>query len=177
MGITGYAAYNQIKSAAPELNGLWSFAEIPGTVQEDGTINNSETSAVTGCIMLKSAREKGIEEAASTFLKWWVNSETQAEYARELEATLGVAARYAPANRNAFETLGWTTEESEVIKNQWNSVTVMNEVPGNYVLKRALTSAFRSVVNGNNSARRALTIYNKDINDEITRKRKEFGLE
>lgn len=177
LGLTSYTTYNQIKSAAPELNGLWSFAEIPGTVQEDGTINNSETSVVTGCIMLKSAREKGIEEAASTFLKWWVSSETQAEYARELEATLGVAARYAPANTKAFETLGWTIEESEVIKNQWKSVTVMNEVPGNYVLKRALTSAFRSVVNGDNSARRALTIYNKDINDEITRKRKEFGLE
>ena len=177
LSIQNYASYNQIKSAAPELNGLWTIAPIPGTVQKDGSINNSETSVVTGCIMLKSAQKKGIEEAASTFLSWWVDSETQAEYARELEATLGVAARYAPANKLAFETLGWTAEESAVIKSQWKSVTVMNEIPGNYVLKRSLTSAFRAVIAGKNSARRSLTIYNKDINDEIKRKRKEFGLE
>ncbi len=177
LSIQNYASYNQIKSAAPELNGLWTIAPIPGTVQKNGSINNSETSVVTGCIMLKSAQKKGIEEAASTFLSWWVDSETQAEYARELEATLGVAARYAPANKLAFETLGWTAEESAVIKSQWKSVTVMNEIPGNYVLKRSLTSAFRAVIAGKNSARRSLTIYNKDINDEIKRKRKEFGLE
>ena len=177
LSLQNYASYNQIKSAAPELNGLWTIAPVPGTLQKDGSINNSETSVVTGCIMLKSARTKGIEEAASTFLSWWVDSETQAEYARELEATLGVAARYAPANKIAFDTLGWTAEESAIIKDQWKSVTVMNEIPGNYVLKRSLTSAFRAVISGKNSARRSLTIYNKDINDEIARKRKEFGLE
>ncbi len=53
----------------------------------------------------------------------------------------------------------------------------MNEVPGNYLLKRSITSAFRSVMSGKNAARRALTIYNKDINDEIARKRQEFGLD
>ncbi len=172
-----YSAYNQVKSAAPELNGLWSFAPIPGTVQDDGTVNISENSAVTGCIMLKSAQTKGIEDAASTFLSWWVSADTQAEYARELEATLGVAARYTPANIKAFDALGWTDGEAAIIKEQWDSVTVMNEVPGNYLLKRSLTSAFRSVMSGKNAARRALTIYNKDINDEIARKRKEFGLE
>lgn len=177
LSIQPYTAYNQIKTAAPELNGLWTIATIPGTKQDDGSVNISETSVVTGCILLKSARTKGIEEAASTFMSWWVSAETQAEYARELEATLGVAARYSPANINAFDTLGWTTDEAAVIKKQWESVTVMNEVPGNYLLKRSITSAFRSVMSGKNAARRALTIYNKDINDEIARKRKEFGLD
>ena len=177
LAIQAYTAYNQIKTAAPELNGLWTMAEIPGTLQKDGTINNLETSVVTGCIMLKSSQTKGLEDEASTFLSWWVSAETQAEYARELEATLGVAARYHPANIKAFDTLGWTNEEAAILKSQWDNVTVMNEIPGNYVLKRSITSAFRKVIAGNSDTRRALTIYNKDINDEITRKRKEFGLE
>lgn len=177
LSINLYTAYNQLKVAAPELNGLWSIAPIPGTKQEDGSIDISETSIVTGCILLKSAEKKGIRDAASTFLSWWVSADTQAEYARELEATLGVAARYHPANKEAFKSLGWTDKEAEIITEQWSQVTVMNEIPGNYVLKRSLTSAFRNVIAGKNSARRALTIYNTDINDEITRKRKEFGLE
>ncbi len=177
LSIQLYPAYNQLKTAAPELNGLWSIAPIPGTVKEDGTIDISETSVVTGCILLKAAEKKGITEAASIFLSWWASAETQAAYARELEATLGVAARYHPANMEAFKSLAWTDEEAAVITKQWESVTVMNEIPGNYVLKRSLTSAFRNVIADKNSARRALTIYNTAINDEITRKRKEFGLE
>ena len=182
LALQNYTSYNQVKTAAPELNGLWTFAPIPGTErinEETGEkyIDISETSVVTGCIMLKSAQEKGIEEAASIFLKWWASHETQSEYARELEATLGVAARYAPANKITFDTLGWTDAEAEIIRTQRAEVTVMNEIPGNYILKRSLTSAFRSVINGENTARRALTIYNVDINDEIKRKRIEFGLE
>ncbi len=182
LAIQNYTSYNQVKTAAPELNGLWTFAPIPGTERVDEEtgetyIDISETSVVTGCIMLKSAQEKGIEEAASIFLKWWASHEVQAEYARELEATLGVAARYAPANKIAFDTLGWTDAEADIIRTQRAEVTVMNEIPGNYILKRSLTSAFRSVINGENTARRALTIYNVDINDEIKRKRTEFGLE
>lgn len=177
LSIQMYTAYNQLKTAAPELNGLWTIAPIPGTVQEDGSIDISETSIVTGCILLKAAEKKGITEAASIFLSWWASADTQAAYARELEATLGIAARYHPANKEAFKSLAWTDEEAAVITEQWKSVTVMNEIPGNYVLKRSITSAFRNVISGKNTARRALTIYNTDINDEITRKRKEFGLE
>ena len=177
LAIQSYGSYNQVKAAAPELNGLWTIAQIPGTVQEDGSIDHSDSSVITGCIMLKSAQKKGIEEEASVFLKWWVSSETQSAFARELEATLGIAARYDPANINTFETIGWTADEAEVIKSQWKSVTALNQIPGNYVVSRSLTSAFRSVVSGENKARRALTIYNKDMNDEITRKRIEFGLE
>ncbi len=177
LSIQMYTAYNQLKTAAPELNGLWSIAPIPGTVQKDGSINNLETSVVTGCILLKAAEKKGITEAASIFLSWWASADTQAAYARELEATLGIAARYHPANKEAFKSLAWTDEEAEVITKQWENVTVMNEIPGNYVLKRSLTSAFRNVIAGKNAARRALTIYNTAINDEIKRKRKEFGLE
>jgi len=177
LALQAYTGYNQLKTAAPELNGLWTIAPIPGTKQADGSINICETSTVTGCMMLKSARTKGIEEAASVFLSWWVSAETQAEYARELEATLGVAARYNPANKVAFEALGWTEDEAAVITEQWDAVTVMPEIPGNYLLKRSITSAFRSVMAGKNRPRRALTIYNTSINEEIMRKRVEFGIE
>jgi hypothetical protein len=41
VGITDFAGYMQFLSAAPELNGRWELAPIPGRLKEDGTIDRS----------------------------------------------------------------------------------------------------------------------------------------
>lgn len=89
---------------------------------------------------------------------------------------MGVAARYTPANTEAFEKLGWSGKESAEIKEQWKWVTATEQIPGSYYINRALTAAFRMTVDEDLKARRQLLISNQDINDEITRKRSEFGL-
>ena len=33
-----YTFYANLQAAAPEIKGQWSFAQVPGTVKEDGTI-------------------------------------------------------------------------------------------------------------------------------------------
>ena len=50
------------------------------------------------------------------------------------------------------------------------------EVPGGYVIGRYLDNAFRQVVYNNKPARDVLVDYNRLINEEIERKRIEFGL-
>lgn len=176
MAIEAYSAYNQLTAAAPELNGLWSFAPIPGTVGEDGTVNRSAVGTVTGCIMLKSAEKKGIENQAWEFISWWTGEEAQSYYANMLESVLGVLGRYTPANHKAFEQMRWSSEEAALIDRQWESVVCVPEIPGGYYVNRSLTSALRTAISQNSSSRRELALYNRDINNEITRKRKEFGL-
>lgn len=174
MGIMTYTMYNQLTSAAPELRGLWAMAPIPGTVQEDGRIRRSETASGTGAVMLNSCREK---KAAWEFLKWWVSGETQTSYATELEASLGVAARCDTANIEAFSRLGWSDRESAVLREQWEEVTDILQIPGNYFISRCLTNAFRTVVDDGANPVRTLNMYNKDMNAEIARKRQEFHLD
>lgn len=176
MAIQNYNAYNQLMQSAPEIRGLWSFAMIPGTVREDGTIDRTETASVTGCIVLKAAEKRGVADQAVQFVKWWTGADMQARFGQEIEATLGIGARYTPANREAFQKLGWSRTEAEIISAQWEWTVNPAQIPGNYTVSRSLTSAFRSAVNGKNSARRSLAIYNKDINSEISRKREEFHL-
>lgn len=176
LGICSFTTYNQIFAAAPEIRGLWDFTMVPGTPTENG-INRAETSTGTGCMMLKAAEEKGMAEQAFAFLEWWTSAETQERYGRELETMMGVASRYAAANRTAFENLNWNDEQKDVLRSQWEQVVNMPEIPGNYVVSRYLTNALRSSITDTGLISRRLDIYNKMINEEITRKRREFGLE
>lgn len=52
------------------------------------------------------------------FLERWASADTQATYARELEAVMGAAARYATANKETFKTLSWSSKESAVLDEQ-----------------------------------------------------------
>ncbi len=176
MSIQGYNTYNQLYAAAPEIRGLWAMAPVPGTVMENGSINRAETASGAGCIMLKSAEKKGLGEEAFEFMKWWASSDTQLHYAKELEATMGIAARYTPANIKTFEQMDWKSDEISVLKEQFENVVNFREVPGGYVLPRSLTSAFRKAINSNNLPERQLELYNKAINQELERKAKEFDL-
>ncbi len=177
LGIASYATFTQFAASAPELRGLWSFAPIPGTPDENGNINRAESGAVTGSVMMAAAKERGVDKEAFAFLDWWSCSETQVKYGKELEGILGVIGRIVPSNRNALFGLGWTKEELEVIDTQLQAVINPPQVLGNYLIARSLTSAIRGSINDKNTPRRSLDIYNRKINDEIERKRREFHLD
>ena len=174
LGIQSFSAYNMLAQAAPEIRGLWSFTSVPGTRRADGTVDRAESSTVTGCIMLKNAKNPA---AAWRLMEWWSREDTQADYGNELEATMGSAARYAAANVEAFAQLNWTNAEQAVLAEQRDSVVGIPEIPGSYFISRCLTNAFRNVVSSGENPVRSLNQYNKDINAEIARKRTEFGLD
>ncbi len=177
LSIQSYTMYSMLMQAAPEIRGLWAMAPIPGTRQADGPINRAESSSSTGCIMLKKAADDGVDRITADFLKWWVSAETQGEYGVEIEAVMGPAARYTPANRLAFEEIAWSAQEKEALTTQWEQVMDVRQIPGNYVIVRSLTSALRLTISEDGTARKNLQRYNKDINSEIARKRKEFHLD
>lgn len=177
LGITAYTQYNMLSYAAPEINGLWAFAPIPATRRADGTLSRAESSAGTACMMLNKAVKEGIDKEVYDFLDWWTSAAVQGTYGTELEATMGPAMRYSPANLKAFEKIPWSSSERKMIGEQWKEIYDVREIPGNYYISRSLTSALRLSIDNDVSARRELLLYNEEINTEITRKRKEFHLE
>lgn len=174
IGFADYNNFNTLVVFAPEIKGLWDFTVLPGTVQEDGSINRATSCWGNACIMLANTKN---ENASWQFMKWWVNSKTQVRFGRELESIMGSAARYATANTAAFEQLSWNAENSAVLKSQWEWVIGVPEVPGGYYASRHIVNAVRKVINKNEDTRETLLDYNRTINEELKKKRDEFGLD
>lgn len=175
IGISNYTGYLQLLTSAPELYGRWSIAPVPGTVQADGTVSHAvgTTASTAGVILSQSDKQ----EAAWTFLKWWMSAETQTRYGRELEAILGTGARWNTANVESFFSLPWDARHAQIIKAQMESAREQMIVPGGYFTGRHIINAWNSVVVNNKDARDMLEKAVKDINKELNNKRKEFGLD
>jgi ABC-type glycerol-3-phosphate transport system substrate-binding protein len=173
--IQNYTFYNQLTVAAPEIKGCWSFQPIPGTKQEDGSINHTSCSqGAAGVVFSKLDKDK--QREGWEFLKWFTSDETQTTYGNDIEAILGPMGRFDTANINALEQLSWTTREVANLKEQLLNQTEIPVIPASYGVTRNLMNAFREVVNNAENARDTLFWYNKDINEEITRKREDLGL-
>ncbi|MDD4211868.1 MAG: extracellular solute-binding protein [Bacilli bacterium] len=173
IGIANYDLYNTLAVSAPEIKGRWAFALLPGTRQDDNTIDHSGAASGTSVVMMNDTDNP---EAAWKFMKWWISTDTQTSYAREVEAILGSAARHPTANVEAFTRLAWTIEEQQILLSQWEVTVGVPEIAGGYYTGRNLENAFREVVNNNYNPRNTFEQYIQTINNEITRKREEFGL-
>jgi ABC-type glycerol-3-phosphate transport system substrate-binding protein len=172
--IASYKLYNLLSVAAPEIAGNWSMMQIPGVRQPDGFINRTSASTGTSAIMLKNAKDP---EAAWAFIKWWNSPEIQSQFARELENETGVVGRKTPANLAAFDRSNWSAAEQSLLLEQWKVVQEIPELPGSYYTTRSIDNAFRSVIFQWENPRESLNFWNKQINEEIKRKRFEFGVE
>lgn len=171
--IQNYTFYNQLSVAAPEIKGCWGFQPVPGTVQEDGTINHAANSNGSGAIIFTKAAD---QEGAWDFIKWFTSTDAQVKYGNNIESILGIMGRYATANEEALQQLSWTTSEVNLLLDQLNSQVEIPIIPASYGVTRNVMNAFRAVVNDYDNARDTLFWYNKDINDEITRKLEDLGL-
>jgi ABC-type glycerol-3-phosphate transport system substrate-binding protein len=171
IGIQDYTVYNNLVAFAPEIKGLWGIAPIPGTLQDDGTINRAAPSTGTCAIMMKDAENR---DAAWKFMEWWTNAESQSRFAEEMETVLGKAAKYPTANMEAMSKMPWTQSEYETLMEQWNQLVGTPEIPGGYYVSRSIDFAIATAfITGDGEV---LFDYAKDANEEITRKRKEYDV-
>ncbi len=179
LGIISYGTYNTLMVSAPEIKGLWDFTLIPGTERtgEDGKtyIDRSDFVAGTATMMIKQDNDKK-KQSAWEFMKWWASADSQVRFGREIEALLGSSARYATANFDAFSRLAWSAKDIDVLSEQWLWTKGIREVPGGYYTGRHITNAIRKVINAQTDPRETVLDYRIKIDDEITKKRKEFGL-
>lgn len=175
IGLGDMSMFNTLQVFAPELDGLWGFAPVPGTVDEQGEINNTVPCGGMASVIMEGSEKK---DAAWEFLKWWTSAETQMTYAQELETLLGAAARYPTANLEAFNMLSWSNSDLEQILQQYQHIRGVPQVPGGYYTSRCLANAFYDVLISNNiGAREALIDQVAIIDEEIRVKRQEFGLD
>lgn len=174
VAIADFTTYNQLILFAPEIKGLWTMAPVPGTVQSDGTINNSAVSVGLAAAIMNKSNKK---DEAWEYLKWWSSAQTQKDYARELESTIGPAARYATANIEAKNTIQWDNNIKDALNTQADSLVAIPQVPGGYFTTRYLNFAFRDIVYNNADVRETLIDSVISINSEIKKKRSEFGLD
>lgn len=179
IGIANYATYNTLVVSAPEIRGLWDFTLIPGTRKTDGEgkeyIDRSDYTSGTATMMIKT-EDEATRNGSWEFMKWWASADTQVRFGREIEALLGSSARYATANVDAFSQLAWSADDIEVLMEQWNSTVGIREIPGGYYTSRHITNAIRKVINDSDDPRETVLDYSITINEEITKKRNEFGL-
>ena len=179
IGISPYSTYNTLMVSAPEIRGLWDFTLIPGTeyTAEDGTTYIDRSDYITGnATMMVATEDESLRQKSWEFMKWWANADTQVRFGREIEALLGSSARYATANKDAFVQLSWSNDDIEILSAQWEQTVGIREVPGGYFTGRHITNAIRKVINEKIDSRETIIDYAVTINDELKKKRVEFGL-
>ncbi len=179
IGVAAYSTYNTLMVSAPEIRGLWDFTLIPGTERTaaDGSTYIDRSDFITGnATMMIATEDENLRNKSWEFMKWWAEPDTQVRFGREIEALLGSSARYATANKDAFVQLSWSNDDIKVLDAQWNETVGIREVPGGYFTGRHITNAIRKVINDKDDARETIIDYAVTINDEIKKKRIEFGL-
>jgi len=174
LAFADYTWFNTLEVFAPEIRGLWGFVRMPGLKKSDGSIDRSVSTGTLASMILSNAKRPDL---AWEFMKWWVSSETQLRFGRELESIMGAAARYPTANYEAFKQLSWGSEQMAVLDEQRAWTVGIPEVPGGYFVSRHIVNAVRKILNEGQDTRETLLDYTITINDELIKKRKEFGLE
>ncbi len=174
IGIGNYGLYMQLSVAAPELAGRWGIAPLPGTFREDSMVDRSNGTLAGQCGIIMNQTENPDE--AWEFMKWWMSTSVQTKFARELEALIGVEARWNTANLEAFTNLAWKKEDLDVIRGQWKWAKETPIVLGGYFTNRHINNAWNSVVISGEPVRDALEKAVDEINRELRMKQEEYGI-
>lgn len=179
IGDCSYATYMQVLTQAPDLYGRWGIAPMIGTAtgeydeNGDPIIDNRVGGlTTTTCTIMEQSEAP---EAAWEYLKWWMSEETQIKFGREIEATMGITARWASANVNAFNALPWEESDIDIINDMMSKAEEQPVVLGGYMTARHLVNAWNRVYMQNQNPRDALEESVKEINKEIRTKRIEYG--
>lgn len=173
--IADYTLYNNLQVSAPDIDGLWGIAPVPGTVQEDGTVDHS-----VGCTGLTSLIMSATQEpqACWEFVKWWTDAETQTDYGYEMESLQGEAGRVPVANLEAFQNIAWRSSDMQALLEQFEWVKGIPQVPGGYYTWRNVNNAFYTVTTDTDTASPREQLMDKVvlINNELAYKWDEFDL-
>ena len=205
LAFADYGNFNLLEVFAPEIRGLWGFGLVPGLRQErcfleygevpayaisplqnhcvfcrpdppEDMVNRSISTGALASMIFERARREGRDEMSWEFLRWWLGTETQLRFGRELESIIGSAARYPTANIEAFRRLPWGADQMAILDEQRSWAVGVPEVPGGYLVGRHITNATRRILTRGDDTRETLLDFTLVINDELRRKRLEFGL-
>lgn len=143
IGIGNFSTYLQLQTAAPELEGQWGIALVPGERQEDGKILRAHSANSTASMIFDNTDKP---EEAWEFLKWWLSAEVQEEFSNRLESTYGDAYRWNTANLTAFESLPYPDEHKAIILEELSYQTETARHPAGYMVEREVSNIWNDVV-------------------------------
>lgn len=173
LGIADLNTYLQLNVAAPELNGLWGVAPVPGERQADGTVARWMGGNMYSSMIMKNAKHPN---ESWEFLKWWTSADVQSRFGTDLETLNGVTFRWFTSNMEAFTQLPWKEDDLQAILEQWRWYREVPNVPGgSYLMEREMKNAWnRTVIDGMNY-RTSLELSAKELDREVQRKLQEFN--
>ncbi len=172
IGISDFNTYLQLLYAAPEITGKWDIALHPGYADENGVVNRTMPgSAQTGLIFNSSDKK----EEAWDFIKWWMSTETQTSFMRDLELTYGSGFVWNSANLEAFSTISFNKDHVDVILEQYEHLEEIPRVPGMYAVERELSNVWNASIFDGEDTRILINQAELSANREIKRKMLEYG--
>src|SRR5512143_1616715 len=145
--------YVLLSKAARELTGRWEMSPIPGIKMEDGSINRSTGGSGNAVVIFKQSEHP---QEAWEFAKWWTSTEIQLRDGVELEALLGVEARWNTANVEALQGMSWPRADIAAITEQWQWFQERPVVLGGYYTSRHIGNSWNLVVLQGKNPREAL---------------------
>jgi ABC-type glycerol-3-phosphate transport system substrate-binding protein len=172
IGISNFNTYVQLTAAAPELNGLWGIAPIPGIKDSHGRIERWAPGTGEADMIFHDSNKK---EQAWEFLKWWTSEQTQAEFGQKIEAIYGPAFRWNSSNLEAFKQLPWPAKDIQVILEQSKWLEDIPHIPGDYMVERGISDAWNKVVFNGENPRMALDDAELNANREIRVQLEQLG--
>lgn len=172
VGVANFSTYVWLKSAAPELAGLWDIAPSPGVRQADGSIVRSQIAADRADVILEGSKRK---DDAWKYLQWWLSAETQTDFAFALESRFGPEYLWNSSNLKAFANLPMEAAHKAVVLEQWKQIRELPPHPAAYMVERSLSDLWNSVVVEGRTSRLAADRANVEADREIVRKLEEFG--
>ncbi len=152
VGVADFGTYVQLVAAAPQINGLWGIAPMPGIRQNGRIVRYAPGTGEVDFIFKNSHRQ----QAAWKFLQWWTSTHTQVTFANDLQTTYGPAFVWNSSNLRAFRQLPWPQSDINTVLQQWKWLKDVPHVPGDYMLERELSNAWNSVVFSGVNARQAI---------------------
>lgn len=173
VGVADYSTYILLSTAAPEITGWWEMLPMPGRVGPGGEIDRSTGGSSNAVMMFRQSKYK---QEAWELIKWWTSTEIQMRFGTELEALLGVEARWNSANVQALKELPWPRKDIEAVLEQWEWFCEQPVALGGYYTSRHVTNAWNRVVLEGWNPREALEQAVEDIDRELRKKQEEFGV-
>lgn len=172
IGIGTFHTYVQLNNAAPELKGSWAIAPVPGVKNSNGEVVRWQPGSAQATMIFNDSQYK---KEAWEFLKWWMDTSTQRDFANQIQTLYGGEYMWNTANLEAFKQLPWPQEDKQVVLNQWKWLMEVPKIPGGYLVERELSNIWNGVVFDGRNPRAAVDEAVIKVNKEIKRKMEEFG--
>ena len=175
VGISSLQDYFMLRMAAPELAGLWGIAPVPGIVNDDNINVRWQSGDQRGVALFRTDEYR--EADGWEFIRWWMDTDTQRNFALDLEFSLGQEFRWFSANPEVVAAIPWDENDRRTILTQLEWFKGIPFAPGgSYLLEREMRNALADVVIDGRNYRDVLQSAIRATRQEMQRVQRQFNI-